>query len=309
MQPGPYSRRLYTGPADLREMQSLAQRLWSPASRWHPGELAWLRLQHVGREAEWTTSLWYDRGRLVAWGWAKPPGHLDLQLDPARIDLAEEILGWFHDTARGDRHTITVLDAETGLISTLLRHAYREETDGVFFLHLRRELKDLPEPRIPDAYSLRPVHGDGDADARARVHRAAFSVPNLPSTLPAARYRQIMHTWPYRADLDWLVEAPDGTPVSFCLVWLDGDNRVAVLEPVGTAPGHRRRGLATAAMLAALHAAHRLGAESARVCCRGDRGDPTARAAYEAIGFRPYARNLTFQRDTATGSGDGVSGS
>lgn len=106
-----------------------------------------------------------------------------------------------------------------------------------------------------------------------------------------------MHAWPYRAELDWLVEAPDGAAVSFCLVWLDGHNRVGVLEPVGTAPEHRRLGLATAAMLAALHAVRRLGAESARVCARGDDAYPSARAAYQAMGFRRFARNLTFVRE------------
>lgn len=291
---GRYRQRPYNGAADLREMQLLAQRLWSPKSRWHPGELAWLRLDHIGREAGWRTSLWYDGDRLVAWGWVKLPGHLDLHLDPAHPELAEEILRWFDDTAIDGDRTITVLDAESDLIDALRRYAYREETDEPFFVHLRRDLKDLPEARVPDGYVLRPVDGDRDADARARVHRAAFSLP--PAALTAARYREIMHTWPYRADLDWLVEAPDGTPVAFCLVWLDEHNRVAVLEPVGTAPGYRRRGLASAAILAALRTARSVGAETARVCGRGDDGDPAGRTTYQALGFQPYARNLTFAR-------------
>jgi hypothetical protein len=100
------------------------------------------------------------------------------------------------------------------------------------------------------------VRGESDADARAGVHRAAFSLPGLPpSRVDADGYLQVMRAWPYRAELDWLVEAPDGTPVAFCLVWLDEHNRVAVLEPVGTDPGHRRLGLAGAATLAGLRAA------------------------------------------------------
>jgi hypothetical protein len=97
--------------------------------------------------------------------------------------------------------------------------AATDTTNRPFFIHLRRSLGNLPEPTIPDGYTLRPVGGDSDADVRARVHRAAFSLPNLPvSKVTADSYLQVMHAWPYRAELDWLVEAPDGTPVSFCLI-------------------------------------------------------------------------------------------
>ncbi|GAB2815249.1 hypothetical protein GCM10027176_19870 [Actinoallomurus bryophytorum] len=293
-----YRRRPYTGPADLRLMQSLAQRRWSPASRWHAGELVWLRFQHVGRETDGETSLWMEEEQIVAWAWARPPGHLDLQLDPAHIGLAGEILRWFDDVAHGGVRTVTLLDAETELIEALRRHGYEEQTAGPFFLHLRRGLEGLPEPVVPAGYTLRPIRGEDDADARARVHRAAFSLPNLPpSMVTADSYLQVMRAWPYRAELDWLIEAPGGAAVSFCLVWLDDHNRVGVLEPVGTAPDHRRLGLATAATLAALHAVRGLGAEYARVCARGDDAYPSARATYQAMGFRRFARNLTFVRE------------
>ncbi|MEV0613970.1 hypothetical protein AB0I81_11660 [Nonomuraea sp. NPDC050404] len=53
-------------------MQGLTRRLWSPGSRWHIGDLAWSRFQHVGREPEWPTSLWEHDGQVVAW--AQRPG-------------------------------------------------------------------------------------------------------------------------------------------------------------------------------------------------------------------------------------------
>lgn len=275
-------------------MQVLAERLWSDASRWHLGELVWF--QHIGR-AEWRTCLWEYGEQVVAWAWVKLPGQLDLQIDPAHIDLAAEILRWFDDVAEGDGRTVTVLDAEADLIHVLRRDGYQEQTTGPYFIHLQRSLADLPEPRIPDGYTLRSVRGESDAGARAAVHRAAFSRPDRPpSGVSADGYLQIMRAWPYRAELDWLVEAPDGTPAASCLGWLDAHNRVAVLEPVGADPGHRRRGLASAASLAALRTARRLGAESARVCARGDDDYPSARATYEALGFRRYARNVTFVR-------------
>lgn len=292
-----YRRRPYTGAESLRAMQALTARLWPQGSRWHIGELPWFRFRHPGREAQWRTSLWEYGGTTVAWAWATLPGRLDLHLDPAHPDLAEEILDWFHATAEGPERAVTVLDRETGLLDSLRRRGYREKSGGPFFIHLHRTLENLPEPPVPEGYTLRPVSGESDAAARAEAHRAAFSLPGLPPpAIDTESYLKVMRSWPYRAELDWLVEAPDGTAAAFCLVWLDEENRAAALEPVGTAPEHRRRGLATAAMLAALRTAAGLGADSARVCARGDDGHPAARAAYRSLGFRRFARNVTLER-------------
>jgi ribosomal protein S18 acetylase RimI-like enzyme len=282
-----YRRFEGAGPEQPAAMRELATRLWSWSSRWHPGELAWFWCEHGGPDTAGRLARWEHGGRVVAWAWARG-GRLDLQVDPAHLALTEPILGWF-----GGR-TVTVLDAETGLIGALAAHGYERRADGPFFVHLRRSLADLPEPApLPHGYTLRPVSGPADAAARAAVHRAAFT-----ATLSTAAYRGLMRTPPYRPGLDQLVLAPDGIPAASALAWLDDDSGVAVLEPVGTAPGHRRRGLAGAASLAALRAAKDLGARAARVCARGDAAHPAARAAYEALGFRVYARNVRLVRPT-----------
>jgi ribosomal protein S18 acetylase RimI-like enzyme len=295
-----YRRRTADGPADLRAMQSLAQRLWAAGpSRWHIGELVWFRLQHGGGpDADERIAVWEHDGGPVAWAWARTGGggSLDLQLDPAHPALAVEVLRWFEELTDG-AGAVTVLDGDTTLIEALTGRGYRERTGGPFFVHLTRELTDLATPHAPEGYWLRPVRGEADAEARAAVHRAAFSRPDAPSPVTADSYRQVMRCWPYRPELDWLAgRTADGAPAAFCLVWLDEANGAAVLEPVGTDPGHRRRGLAAAATLAALHAARRLGARTARVCARGDDAWPDARATYGALGFRPLARNRTFTR-------------
>ncbi|MEU5877788.1 GNAT family N-acetyltransferase [Spirillospora sp. NPDC047279] len=275
----------------LREMQALTSRLWP--SRWHVGDLAWTWYQYSGREDEWRTALWEHDGRAVAWAWAKPAGRfLNLQLDPAHPDLADDVLSWFAELTEGPGpRTVKVLDDEQAVIDALAAHGYRERTDRGFFLHLGRSLAELPEPEVPDGYTLRQV-GPEDAAARAAVHRAAF--PAARAT--AGSYRDVMNAWPYRHDLDWLVTAPDGSPASFCLVWLDEATGAAILEPVGTAPGHLRRGLASAAILAALRTARDLGAETARVCVLGHFGNPPALAAYTSVGFRGFARDRTYEQ-------------
>ncbi|XVQ82685.1 hypothetical protein ACQP2K_28000 [Microbispora siamensis] len=86
-----FDRRPYAGAEDLRAMQDLAGRLWSPGATWHVGDLAWERFQHAGREHEWPTMLWDAGGGTGAWGWADS-GHLGLVADPGHPSLAGEVL-------------------------------------------------------------------------------------------------------------------------------------------------------------------------------------------------------------------------
>ena len=68
--------------------------------------------------------------------------------------------------------------------------------------------------------------------------------PRCVGTVTAHRRRANAATqaWPYRSDLDCVVEAPDGTFAAYVLCWYDEDNGVGEFEPVGTHPDYRRRG-------------------------------------------------------------------
>jgi ribosomal protein S18 acetylase RimI-like enzyme len=102
-------------------------------------------------------------------------------------------------------------------------------------------------------------------------------------------FTKLQTVWPYRADLDCVVEAPDGSLAAYCLAWLDDENRVGELEPVGTHPDHRRRGLAAAVCRFALRRLRDEGATRAIVySIEGSE----ATALYESIGLREHARSL-----------------
>lgn len=272
-------------------MQRLAQRIWSPASQWHIGDLAWQRNEHLGREPDWPTALWESGGEVVAWGWAELPDRLALLVDPARPELAGTVLDWFAGVAEKPRVSVTVLDAETHLIAALERQGFVCQKGSIFQNFKSRSLVELPEPVLPEGYRARPVRGDEDVAERVAVHRAAWH----PSRVTEASYRNVMAAWPYRADLDWVVEAPDGRLVANCLIWLDERNGVGELEPVGTDPRFRRRGFGRAVCLAAMHALRDAGANSAIVYpVRGHPDHPAPFPLYAGLGFRPYARTLTY---------------
>jgi ribosomal protein S18 acetylase RimI-like enzyme len=109
-----------------------------------------------------------------------------------------------------------------------------------------------------------------------------------------------MAAWPYRPELDWVLEAPDGRWVANCCVWLDDANGVGEFEPVGTDADFRRRGYGRAVMLAALHALRAAGAGTATVGVRGDDDYPVPRKLYFGLGFETYAQTMTFERRRPT---------
>ena len=149
----------------------------------------------------------------------------------------------------------------------------------------------LLSPEIPEGFTVRHVE-ETDVEARVRVHQAAFD----PSRVSVESYHNVMNAWPYRADLDWVVEAPNGEFAAFALGWFDDVNGVGELEPVGTIPKYQGLGLARAASLAALHALKNLGAGSAVVYPRGDDAYPIPARLYSSMGFVPHARTVTYSR-------------
>jgi GNAT superfamily N-acetyltransferase len=281
---------------DLEAMQRAVQRHWTPESHWHIGDLAWQRPSLPAR----TVKLWPE---LDAWAAVSPPGHLELQAPPDGIDA---VLSWFAEFA-GER-TVTAMDSDKVLLAALVNAGYREVVDEPYFRHcLRRLDDDLPAPRLPDGYRVRATRPDEMA-ARAAVHRAAWrpkwlgelQVPPVDhgdgeSGMTTERYELIASTWPYRCDLDQVVEAPDGSFAASALGWYDEVNRVGLLEPVGTDPRHARKGLGAAVSLACLGAMRDAGATLAVVCPRGDARYPVPRALYHRIGFRDAGRTVTYK--------------
>ncbi|WP_112261855.1 GNAT family N-acetyltransferase [Lentzea terrae] len=266
----------------IREMQRLTERLWSRRSNWHVGDLAWQRFEHVGREPEWQFELWHRDGEVAAWAWEQRGTDLFLQVDPACADLADEVLKRFPG------RKVMVLDAEDHLIAALERQGYSAQ-DGQYQVFMSHDLAGLPEVELPAGFTVRSIT-EADLAQRVEIHQRVWH----PSRVTEESYRNVMAAWPYRTDLDWVVEAPDGRFAAYCLVWLDARNRVGELEPVGTHPDFRRLGLGRAACFGAMRALRDLGAEQAIVY--PVHGLP-AEKFYLQLGFGPYARTLTYARD------------
>lgn len=296
----PVKRHSFSGSDDLRAMQSMATRLWSPASRFHPGQLAWNRHHREVRADQpgdgEAISLWTDGSEEIGFGWAEAPDWLELQVDPDHPEVADEVIEWFEDWSDADTQSALVMEGDVAE-PALMAAGFAPEADQPYLRHHVLDLALLDAapaaPTIP-GYALRHVE-PSEAAARAACHRAAWAQFG-PATVSEAAYAALMSVWPYRADLDWVAVDRSGAMVASCLVWLDPVTGVGLVEPVGCVPDHRGRGLAAAVTVAALTHLRDLGAVWAQVTPRGDGAYPAPQRLYRSLGFRPTARTVTWTR-------------
>jgi GNAT superfamily N-acetyltransferase len=265
-------------------MQRLAleqRRLLGPRAPWHAGDVAWGLRQHIGREHEWRIRLWEEDGAVVAWSWLKgATGKLEFDVRSDRSELLDEILD------EPDATTAFAFEDDMELRSTLARHGFAHPGETMYFNV--REVREPPEPpTLPDGFRCRTA-GPDDVAERVAVHRDVWA----PSRVTEESYANVMVTWPYRASLDCVVEAPDGRLAAYCLVWLEDETAVGELEPVGVRDEFRRRGLGAAVCTFALRRLYEEGGREAVVYCNTEQ----ACELYRSIGFRRHASLVGYSR-------------
>lgn len=267
-------------------MQGLVVEIWSrqaPFVMHHIGDLPWGFYQHLRKLDEVRIRLWLEGDDAVGWGWHwLKNDELLFEVAPDRVAVLDEIVAW------ADARDVGAIRERPELCARIESLGYRRTDETWYEHHVRDLTAEIERPAVPEGYRVRTVR-PGDLTRRVAVHRAAFT----PSRVVTRSYARVQHAWPYRMDLDHVVEAADGTFAAFCLAWLDEANGVGLFEPVGTHPDHRRRGLASAVCLAALESLRRAGARLAVV---QSVGRSAASALYEGVGMRSIGRHLVFRR-------------
>jgi GNAT superfamily N-acetyltransferase len=269
----------------LPDLQAVASRQ-TPSSWQHPGQLAWsARYALPDQLGHGPARVLHDDGLPVGWAWAESADWMEWCVDPAYVGVAAQVLAWFLDHTSASTVRTMTLDTEPHLVAALEAAGFVEEP-GAWFSQHTLDLADLPPvPEVP-GYAFRAVR-PGEHDARAACHRASWSAD---SKVSGAAYQRLMATPPYLPGLDWVAVTPQDEMVASCCVWLDDASGVALVEPVGCNPRHRRQGLASAVSLAALHAAREVGGTTGLVRPRGDDDYPEPARVYQGIGFRPGPR-------------------
>jgi ribosomal protein S18 acetylase RimI-like enzyme len=164
-------------------------------------------------------------------------------------------------------------------------------------VHLGRDLREpIPEPRMPEGYTVRHAAGEDEVEALVALHRAAFGTRNLT----VEGRLSWMRAPEYDPELDLVAVAPDGRLATyvFCAIsreenTLTGRND-GYTDPVGTHPDHQRRGLARALLLMGLRLLKERGADTVGIST-GDRNTGMLGAA-RSVGYREESTTVFFEK-------------
>lgn len=297
-----YTHRPFADEADYARMRALVAAtcaLGGPPVYATAGDLDWWRCSDDDPDAIRLAELWFAGDDPIGIAWPADDW-VDLIAHPHHRDAEAAMLAWAEARllrrapADGEPPTLRAWAYSGDAARTaLLRGRGYTPGEGGLRLHewrLDAPADPPPAPEMPRGYVARALAGAAEVEARAAAHRAAFGSTGYT----AAKHRAILAAPTYRPDLDLVAAAPGGALAAFALAWYDPAARVGLFEPVGTDPGHRRRGLARALLHEGIRRLRALGARAAYVNSADD--ERPAVQLYPAAGFRLLDRNIVWRR-------------
>ncbi len=204
------------------------------------------------------TRLWFAEDELAAFAYVDDFNNLCFEIKPEYTapELESQVVAWGVECMRRrNQHSEEPagLDASCEDIN---HERVRLLTENGFeplperSLHFSRGLQDpIPPYPMPAGYRLRTAVGASEVEALVALHRAAFDSDHM-----TVEYRLAMMNAPqYAPDMDWLIEALDGSLAAFCIGGLEEDDASqGYLDPIGVHPTHQGKGLGSAIMTAGL---------------------------------------------------------
>lgn len=264
--------------------------------------------------------LWEQNGRLVAYASLfslhdaeEPNVRLNFKVHPqARGNGVEEaVLAWSEQRVaeiasehERDRYLLRphAFERDTARLALLARHGF---TPDHYFYRMRLDLNDeLPSIPLPPGYRLRPFRGAEEVEQWVEMFNLSFIDHWGFAPVSAEEVLHDLKDPAYRAELDLLAEAADGTLAGFCYGTinpeanaLSGHNE-GHIDVLGTRRGHRRIGLGRALLLAGVRRLAEEGVES--VTLGVDATSPTgANRLYESVGFKTERTGIVHRKEVS----------
>ena len=256
---------------------------------------------HIGRLGDWQYGLWNEQ-KCIPTFFQK---HAQLWLDDFErllgfvIDeggdniffiftltgyeyLYPAILDWTieHWGPRPAALVTEVHEMQTAELVELERRGFHSR--GAVAVTREYDLREkMNEPaRLPAGYKIVNMAENGDYPGKARLFKDGFSSSNEVSEFDLLKFEYSRENPAYDPALDFSVLAPDGVHTATCVGFADPANRAAEVEKVCTHRGHRRLGLAEAAIRTCFQRLAQRGIERAYIT--GYSGE--AKSLYEKLG-------------------------
>jgi len=268
-------------------------------------------------DPEQDLQLWRDRDgnlRAVATLWRPTPGdhiegylHFSIHPEARNQGLERDVLAWGEQRLRQVAEgSVLPIQIQMGCRDTLSDRIALYEQFGClpvrYFFRMRRSLTDpIPDPQLPEGFTLRHVDPDGDAAAWVEMFNQSFIDHWNHHPMTLEEYRYYTRLSDYDPTMDLVAVAPDGTLAAFCYARCNtvenerNGRREGWINVLGTRRGFRRQGLGRAMLLAGLQ---RLAIANLDTALLGvDANNPSgALGLYQSVGFEAFRRFIVFSK-------------
>ena len=289
------NERPFRGNDDLFGIGQLVRGAYAKAPDWNAWSFArfdiWAQ-RRIGDEQVYDRRDWHkdirlwetEQGKLIGSALFESDHDAALITDPDHPEITEALLNWAE--ARHSEKGIAdgPLSIEAMASNTfheqLLRSRDYVKITG-HYIHRQKRLDDAQvEPvLLPEGFVVTPMETPGEMK---RFHAAVKTVFGFEDSVEV--YRIVQRAPSYVPELDLILLSKGGKVAAFCTAWFDKENSVAELEPVGTVPDFRKRGLGTALLAEASNCLRALGCNKVTVNSWSE--SIGANQLYEAAGFQ-----------------------
>jgi mycothiol synthase len=244
------------------------------------------RFENSSLEDKCNSRIWESSGkqgsRIVAVATPEARLRYFIQMHPDFNYLEEEVLKWIEEhcveNKAGEKLSIVVIEGNQVREAALRERGYERGT--VYGIQRLRHLATpIPDYRVSEGFKIRSVE-PGDFDEIAKAIRAVFGhgewfTREILEEMSRASF--------YHGDLDLVAVHQSGVIASFCTFRYDTPSGVTELEPMGTLPQYRGRGIAKALLCEGFRRLK--GYDVSLLCIDGAANNPAANRLYEETGF------------------------
>jgi ribosomal protein S18 acetylase RimI-like enzyme len=251
--------------------------------------------------------IWFDeQEQLLGWAVLQTPfWTIDYVCHPsAESELHQEILAWANQRAFAMMKTpvgrpawfIKVFDDQTNRIRDLEKAGFQCQAnvgeDSWSKVLMRRSAQTpVKVYHPPSGFAVRSLAGEQEVPAYVALHQSVFESKNMTVEW---RSRTLKHS-AYQADLDIVVESPQGQLVAFCICWFDENSSDGQIEPLGCHKDFRQYALGRVALSEGLHRLQSLGAKN--IFVETDSYRNTAFRLYESFNFQVIKNVLVYRKN------------
>ncbi|HLO16553.1 MAG TPA: GNAT family N-acetyltransferase [Anaerolineales bacterium] len=243
------------------------------------------------------TRLWFDNRQPIAWAYVDEFNNLWWEFDKRYEELIDaQIVEWGESCVRKTirENELTTLDTScredyAERITFLKRYGFRQ-TENITIMMVRDLFESIRGAKLPPGFMIRPIAGSNEAEAVAKMHRAAFGTDYMTTENRLA----IMNTSEYDPSLDLIVIAPDGAIVANCICLVNPQEKSGSTDPVAAHPRYQNMGLARALLTTGMELLKAHGMLSARLGTSDD--NIAMQRAAEAVGFKVEYRKIWFAK-------------